>query len=167
MYLYDGNLILLQVFVFPNRTKLNGALITADFIIIFYSILALNVTNITVPEGKDSTLVCNVEEKQVIWMINGIPTSGNENFQPLSSNSTLIIRNSVSDGAAGGTFHVSCMGNNSRMTDERTYLVRLTKGILCFVFMSLKSSAFYLFKSNRLQDGSIGQTAVCVGGGVE
>ena len=110
----------------------------------------------------ESTLVCNVEKQQVIWMIDDSPTSarGNENFQP-ASNSTLIIKNSASDGASGGTFRVSCMGRNSSMTDGRIYRVHLTKGIINFVFISLKSSAFCFFQS-----GSIGQTAVCNKGGV-
>ena len=105
----------------------------------FYSILALNITDITVPEGKEVTLFCNIQEKQVVWKIDGIQTSGNENFQ-LASNSTLIIRNSASDGTLGGMFLVSCMGNISRMTDGRIYRVQLTKGIITFVFMSLTSS---------------------------
>ena len=88
--------------------------------------------DITVLEGEEYTLFCNVQEEQVIWKIDGIPTRGNENFQP-SSNSTLIIRNSASDGESGGKFVVSCIGNSSRVTDGRIYYVHLTKGILRFV----------------------------------
>ena len=95
----------------------------------------------TVPEGNESTLVCDVQKEQVIWVIDGTPISGNENFQP-ASNSTLIIKNTASDGASGGMFLVSCIGKNSRATDGRTYRVHLTKGIIGFVFISLTSSAF-------------------------
>lgn len=81
-------------------------------------------------EGQEFTLVCNVEKEQVIWMIDGIPTtSGNENFQP-ASNSTLIIRNSASDGTSGGIFRVTCMGKISHATDGRIYRVHLTKGTI-------------------------------------
>ena len=106
----------------------------SEFIILIYSILAIDSTDITVLEGKEYTLFCNVQNEQVIWNIDGIPTSGNENFQP-SSNSTLIIRNSASDGRFGGKFVVSCIGNSSHVTDGRVYHVHLTKGILRYVKM--------------------------------
>lgn len=89
------------------------------------------------PEGKELTLFCNIQNEQIIWKVDGIRTRGNENFQ-LASNSTLIIRNSASDGTFGGTFLVSCMGNVSNATVGRIYRVQLTKG------KSLISSTFFI-----------------------